>query len=203
MQHRDVKAGDVHVIHDFKFLNIEERDAYEPKAEDLDKICLVVEPYGFYALQSVEPKKWKPLSTITVSVEDFEVYTKEQINTLLSKKIEAYNISSSEFKCGYTRNGKEVFGIEVDCGALGNKTDKTINIPNYNENYDYWINFGKSKCEALSQNKGQISPQYTNITLGRSLTTLISNTNPHQILIQSNWDASGFKAKIVLNYTKE
>ncbi|MBN1839493.1 MAG: hypothetical protein JW802_05555 [Campylobacterales bacterium] len=203
MQHREVKEGDIHVIHNFKFLNESERDSYQVKAEDLNKVCLVVEPYGFFALKSIEPIEWKPLSTVTVNVEDFEVYTKEQINTLLSKKIESYNISSSEFRCGYTRNGKEVFGLEVDCGALGNAVEKTIEIPNYNYNYDYWINYGESKCEAMPPKKGRISPNYTNIYLGRSLTTLISSPNQNLITIQSNWDASGFKAIIVLNYTKE
>lgn len=200
MQHREVKAGDIHVIHDFKFLNIEERDAYGPKAEDLDKICLVVEPYGFYALQSVEPKKWSPLSTVTVSLNDFEVYTKEQTNTLLNKKIETYNISSSEFKCEYTRNGKEVFGIEIDCGALPNNTTKIIQIPNYNENNKYWL--GKGNYAEQETTAGAV------ITLPRADARKINYCidiviqKKVGISIVTKTDYSSYNAKIVLNYTK-
>lgn len=199
MQHRDVKAGDVHVIHDFKFLNIEERDAYEPKAEDLDKICLVVEPYGFFALQSVEPTKWGPLSTVTVSLKDFEVYTKEETNILINKKIESFNISSSEFKCGYTRNGKEVFGIEVDCGALPNATIKLIEIPNHNANYNYWIDITKSYARTSNKSSLITIPYVANAPYHVSIDLTDGKI---RIIPYSNRTAFT-ETKIVLNYTKE
>lgn len=201
MQHRDVKTGDIHVIHDFKFLNIEERNAYEPKTEDLDKVCLVVEPYGFFALQSVEPTKWSPLSTVTVSVEDFETYTKEQINTLLNKKAESYNVSAEEYKCGYTRNGKEVFGLEVDCGTLPNATTKLIEIPNYNENFKYWINSAESY--AKSGKEWTVPLPFTSNT-GTNQYAMSIMLNFNKIRITTLYDFSFYEiTKIVLNYTKE
>jgi len=180
-------------------LNIEERDAYEPKGEDLDKICLVVEPYGFFALQSIEPKKWSALSTVTVSVEDFEVYTKEQTNTLLSKKMGTYNISSSEFKCGYTRNGKEVFGIEVDCGALPNNAIKTIPIPSYNANHNYWIDISNSYSKTSNKNSMITLPYVANAPYHIGLDITGGN-----IRIIPYSDRTAFtETKITLNYTKE
>ncbi|AFL69754.1 hypothetical protein [Sulfurospirillum barnesii] len=205
MQHRDVKAGDVHVIHNFKFMSESERDLYKAKEEDLDKICLVVEPYGFYALKSIEPIQWKPLSTITVSVEDFEVYTKEQIITMLNKKAEAYNVSGTEYKCGYTRNGKEVFGIEVDCGALPNATTKAITIPNHNSLNKYWINSGESytmpKDRSSTMPLPYIPVNANTANNGAWINLFLQNGT---IKIQTYANLTIYtETKIVLNYTKE
>lgn len=47
-----------------------------------------------------------------------------------------------ETLAGYKRNGKDVYQIEVDCGALPNTTHKTVAIPNYNASYNYWLSSG-------------------------------------------------------------
>ena len=90
MQHKDVKNGNVHIIHNFEFENVDERNSYVGSVEDLNKICLVNVPYGFYALKSIEPIEWKPLSTVAINLEDFEVYSKDEVNELIAQKEEIY-----------------------------------------------------------------------------------------------------------------
>jgi|GEM_PF-2322164 len=67
MEHRDIQKGNVHVIHNFEFTDITERDAYIPSVEDLKKICLVNSPFSYYALRSISPTVWEGLGGGTTS----------------------------------------------------------------------------------------------------------------------------------------
>ena len=82
MQHKDVGTGSNHIIHNYQFADIAERDQFVGTEEDLNKVCLVLEPYGFYAIKNINPIEWKTLSTVTINLEDYEVYTKEEINEM-------------------------------------------------------------------------------------------------------------------------
>jgi len=201
MQHKDVKKGNIHAIHNFEFTSKAERDSYIPSAEDINKVCLVLEPYCFYSLKSIEPIIWDILGKIEIRLEDYDVYSKEETLALLSAKSNSYNMSATEFSCGYTRGGKEVFGIEVDCGALPNNTQKIITIPNYNALYIYWIDTTKSYgrnpltkwCLPLPYaNAGSLSAsvQVELTDTGKIIINTLTNRSTHT------------ETKIVLNYTK-
>lgn len=198
MQHKDVKKGNIHAIHNFEFESEMERDSYIPSVEDLNKVCLVIEPYCFYSLKSIEPIMWDILGKIEIRLEDYDVYSKEETLALLSAKSNSYNVSATEYSCGYTRGGKEVFGMDIDCGALPNNTTKSITIPNYNALNDYWIDTAKS----YATKKGSYS-----CTLPRSnpypyasVETMIFGNNIRILTIS---DMSMYEnSKIVLNYTK-
>lgn len=104
MQHKDVKKGNVHIIHNFEFQDVNEMNSYMASVEDLKKVCLVNVPFGFYALKSIEPIEWKPLSTVTINLEDFEVYSKNEVNELIAQKEEIYK---SDVNPTITINPKE------------------------------------------------------------------------------------------------
>lgn len=201
MQHKAVGLGDTHKIYNYEFETIAERDAFIPSLEDLKSICLVDSPFSYYTLKSIEPVEWEPLGTITINLEVFSIYSQEEILELLSGKQNTYDITSSEYKCGYSRGGKEVFGIEVDFGALPNNTTKSVAIPNYNANYNYWIDTSKS----YSQNSTETIP------LPRAPSGLSNNSywidiiilSPNIRIITASNYSSYTKTKVVLNYTKE
>jgi len=199
MQHRDAKKGNIHIIHNFEFENIEEMNSYVGSEEDLNKICLLLEPYGFYALKNIEPIEWKPLSTITINLEDYSVYSKEENNILLNKKSDIYNISGIEYECGYTRGEKQVYGIEVDFGALPNATTKTIPIPNFNENYNYWID-EKNSYTGNSTTRSPVNRSASSATANNQFFTILASG---EIKITTLINVTTYTTtKIVLNYTK-
>ena len=78
MQHKDAPTGHMHIIHNFEFATVEERNSYTPTSEDLNKICLVNNPYCFYALKNVDPIEWRILGEVVVNVGNLDVYTKAQ-----------------------------------------------------------------------------------------------------------------------------
>lgn len=61
LQHKDIAEGEQHVIHNLKFGTIGERDSYVPIEEDLYKVCLVLNPFGFFALSGINPTKWESM----------------------------------------------------------------------------------------------------------------------------------------------
>lgn len=67
MEHRDIQKGQIHVIHNFEFADITERDSYIPSSDDLKKICLVNSPFSYYALRSISPTVWEGLGGGTTS----------------------------------------------------------------------------------------------------------------------------------------
>lgn len=198
MQHKDVKKGNIHAIHNFEFESEVQRDSYIPSAEDLNKVCLVIEPYCFYSLKSIEPITWDILGKIEIRLEDYDVYSKEETLALLSAKSNSYNVSATEYSCGYTRGGKEVFGIEVDCGALPNNAIKTIQIPNYNASYNYWINTSNSYSKTTNKNSTITIPYVANAPYHVMLDII-----GDKIRIIPYSDRTIFtETKITLNYTK-
>ena len=199
MQHKAVGLGNIHQIHNYEFDTIVERDAFIPSLEDLKLICLVNSPFSYYSLKSIEPIEWKPLSTVTINLEDFSVYSQAETLELLSDKQNVYDITSNEYKCGYLRGGKEVFGIEVDCGALPNATLKQIVIPNFNQNYTYWINNAQSFVENAQYVYS--TPRVSPITINYAIDVSIYKPEG-KIRINTKYDYSSYNAKIVLNYTK-
>lgn len=61
LQHKGIGEGEQHVIHNLKFGTIGERDSYVPIEEDLYKVCLVLNPFGFFALSGINPIKWESM----------------------------------------------------------------------------------------------------------------------------------------------
>lgn len=199
MEHKNIEKGNIHIIHNFEFANITERDGYTPTMEDLNKVCLVLDPYGFFALKSIEPTDWRGLSSITIDLTDFSVYSKEQTDELLNLKSDSYDIGVTEYKCGYKRGGKEVYGIEIDFGALPNATAKGVKIPNYNSNNTYWVDTSKSYAEN-TQYKYTL-PRIEPKSISYGIDIFIDKTSG-TVVINSKINYSTYNAKIVLNYTK-
>jgi hypothetical protein len=200
MQHKDVGLGDIHQIHNYEFDTIVERDAFIPDLENLKLICLVNSPFSYYALKSIEPIEWKPLSTVTINLEDFSVLSAEETLKLVSAKQNIYDITNSEYKCGYLRGGKEVFGIEVDCGALPNNTVKTITIPNYLATNKYWVD-QKNSIAYDPTNKVMITlPYASSSSLSSTISAYVQND---KIYIYTGTNRTSYtETKVVLNYTK-
>lgn len=107
----------------------------------------------------------------------------------------AYNISSTEYVLPYTRNGKTVYGIEIDCGNMPNNTTKNVAIPNYNNAYDYDI----------VKFKASDATYHINVPIQWSATTYIERwitRSSGSLTIVSNFNASSLVGKAVLEYTK-
>lgn len=107
----------------------------------------------------------------------------------------AYNISNNEYILPYTRNGKTVYGIEIDCGNMPNSTTKNVAIPNYNNAYDYDIVKLKASDSAYHIN---VPIQWSGSTYIERWITRASGS----LTIVSNFNASSLTGKAVLEYTK-
>lgn len=59
MQHKDVGTGSNHIIHNYQFADIAQRDQFIGTEEDLLKVCLVLTPFSYYTLSSINPIKWE------------------------------------------------------------------------------------------------------------------------------------------------
>lgn len=108
----------------------------------------------------------------------------------------SYDISSTEYVLPFTRNGKIVYGIEVDCGAMPNNTTKNVAIPNYNNAYDYDI----------VKFKASDSTYHINVPIQWNSTTYIERWITRasgSLTIVSNFNASSLTGKAVLEYTKD
>ena len=100
-----------------------------------------------------------------------------------------------ETHAGYRRNGKDVYQMEVDFGAMPNNTSKNMAIPNYNASYDYYVIPGLTKVTNGPNNK--LNGDYSYAGANWILTIKMAN-----ITAMSNFDASVYTAKIVIHYTK-
>jgi len=122
------------------------------------------------------------------------------ISTTEGKLNYDYNISSSEYIIpGKFRNGKQVYGIEIDCGALPNASVKTVSIPNYNSNYQYLINGSESYSSGTSST---ISLPYASPVTNQSLELVIDKTSGNlRFTTLIDWSAYT-TTKVVLEYTK-
>lgn len=114
MQHKEIKETNVHIIHNMKFSTTTERDSYMPTQEDLYKICLVMNPYHFFSLKSVEPIEWEPLGqneTTTKSAFDYKLNENPTININPSQQgSSCVNIVSGEiFICTDITQNKNIW----------------------------------------------------------------------------------------------
>lgn len=174
MQHKEIKETNVHIIHNMKFSTTTERDSYMPTQEDLYKICLVMNPYHFFSLKSLEPIEWELIGNQTVNT----IQLKNGVETL----------------AGWKRNGKDVYQMEIDCGTFPNTTSKMIAIPNFNTSYTYWIDHSKSYVESNNF--------YASVEFLNSRTCYIDKIG-YQIVLYASSDQSTYNTtKVVINYTK-
>lgn len=124
-------------------------------------------------------------------------YTKstDTVNSPVKLIGSTYNISSTEYVLPYTRNGKTVYGIEIDCGSMPNSTAKNVAIPNYNNAYDYDI----------VKFKASDATYHINVPIQWNATTYIERWITRasgSLTIVSNFNASSLTGKAVLEYTK-
>jgi hypothetical protein len=109
------------------------------------------------------------------------------------------DITTTEFDAGYKRGGKQVYGIEVDFGALPNTTLKSVAIPDYLSTNVYWIDCVNSF--AVDSDVGTtITLPFVHSNAANVVSAVVSGSN---ISIRTNMDWSYMDTtKIVLLYTK-
>lgn len=120
-----------------------------------------------------------------------DVYTKTEIDNKVK------NIVSTEFDAGFKRNGKQVYGIEIDCGALINAGSKDTSFT-FNSSYTYWVDsqnsYAKSSTEVLPL-------PYATPFIGEQIGVKLDLTNS-KIKLTCGTDRTSYTAKVVLLYTK-
>ncbi len=105
---------------------------------------------------------------------------------------------SLETLAGYKRNGKDVYQVEIDLGALKNKGYTVADIPNYNPEYKYWIDVSKS----------YIHNPTADVTLPFTYPAdqygyIQPAINKHTVQVWSQGDRTAYTDnRVVLNYTK-
>jgi hypothetical protein len=106
------------------------------------------------------------------------------------------DITQTEFDAGYKRGGKQVYGVEVDCGALPNAANKTAVIPDYDASYVYWFASGSYARNTTTTAMIPLPYQSAN-------PVFIWKRTDNLIAINTSSDMSAYdETKIVLNYTK-
>ena len=104
-----------------------------------------------------------------------------------------------ETHAGYRRNGKDVYQMEVDCGALPNNVIKGVVIPNYNAGYKYWVS---SDSYALESSNNTLVPlPHTNPTTVANNISVFTQGNSIKIITAINYSMYA-ETKVVLHYTK-
>jgi hypothetical protein len=114
----------------------------------------------------------------------------------LALKADKVNITDTEYITGLMRNGKQVYGIEVDGGSMPNETVKDI-IFEFNATYTYWVDLQNSYYD---NNLLSYPLNYTDDVGGVSSVFLDKENNYIKIITTD--DRSSFNCKIVLLYTK-
>ena len=105
-----------------------------------------------------------------------------------------------ETHAGYRRNGKDVYQIEIDCGALPNNTTKTVAIPNYNASYRYWL--CSDSYASNSSNSGSTPLPYVASNAGTDYNiTIYLAGNSIKIITFTDFSSSDV-TRVVLHYTK-
>ena len=122
-------------------------------------------------------------------------------NSIGGGDILQYDIGLNEFILPYTRNGKRVYGIEVDCGALPNATYKTVDIPNYNASYTYWLS--SDSYAFRSSDNTRLPLPYVASNTGVDYNVGASTVGNIILLLTSSNLSSVNISKVVLHYTKE
>jgi hypothetical protein len=105
-------------------------------------------------------------------------------------------ISTSEFQTNLTRNTKQVYGIEINCGLLVNSNIKEIAFT-FNATYNYWLDNQNSYC----YNSDESYPINYVGNIGESISCFLDKKN-NKIKISCSNDKSSFTAKIIIYYTK-
>lgn len=105
-----------------------------------------------------------------------------------------------ETLAGYKRNGKDVYQIEVDCGALPNTTHKTVAIPNYNASYNYWLSSGSYAFNSSSDTRIPLPAGVPNT--GTDYNIAIYTAGNSIIIVTYTNQSVYTETKVVLHYTK-
>lgn len=108
-----------------------------------------------------------------------------------------YDINTTEYITGNYRNDKIIYGIEVNCGPLPNNMTLSVQIPNYNSAYIYWID--TTNCYTRQPGVNTLNP--TEYYDGSIRVSTILNFPYIKIITNKNMSAYTI-TKIVLNYTK-
>lgn len=106
---------------------------------------------------------------------------------------------AQETSAGFRRNGKDVYMMEVDFGALPNATSKSVSIPGYNAAYKYWLDLSNSYISApdTGDTYPLIVPGIASLTHGVNAYINLGN-----IVILTGLNRTTQTAKVVLLYTK-
>lgn len=105
-----------------------------------------------------------------------------------------------ETLAGYKRNGKDVYQIEVDCGALPNATMKTVDIPNYNASYTYWLSSDSYAFRGWDNTR--LPLPYVASNSGVDYNVGASTVGNFILILTSSNLSSVDVSKVVLHYTK-
>jgi hypothetical protein len=107
------------------------------------------------------------------------------------------DITTTEFDAGYKRGGKQVYGVEVDVGALPNTANKKAVIPDYDASYVYWFASGSYARNTTTTATIPLPYQSLNpVFIWKRMDNLIA--------INTSSDMSAYgETKIILNYTKD
>lgn len=109
-----------------------------------------------------------------------------------------YNISAAEYILPFKRNGKTVYGKEIDFGALPNNTTKTV-AHGVTAPSALWIDLNASFIKAVD---GSTFPM-SYVDKSSLLNQITSFSNLTSVGIITGIDRTTYTAKIVINYTKE
>ena len=119
------------------------------------------------------------------------------VKSLYTGSLKELNLNQ-ETHAGYRRNGKDVYQIEVDCGALPNTTHKYSTIPNYNASYRYW--FSSDSYAFNSSGNIQLPLPYVGSS---AINNICVWTENNSIGINTYTNLSTYDiTKVVLHYTK-
>lgn len=122
------------------------------------------------------------------------------VRSLYTGSLNELNLNQ-ETHAGYRRNGKDVYQIEVDCGALPNNTTKLTPIPGYNASYEYWV--GSDSYAFRSSDNVRIPLPYVGPKVSTIEYNVITYTMGDSIGFLTYADLSTFAiSKVVLHYTK-
>lgn len=105
-----------------------------------------------------------------------------------------------ETLAGYKRNGKDVYQMEVDCGALPNTTAKIVTIPNYNASYAYWLSSGSYAFNSSSYTRIPLPAGAPNA--GTDYNIAIYTAGNSIIIVTYTNQSVYTETKVVLHYTK-
>lgn len=120
------------------------------------------------------------------------------VKSLYTGSLNELNLNQ-ETHAGFRRNGKDVYMMEVDFGALPNNTTKSVAIPGYNATYKYWIDTSNSYILAPASND-TYQPMMAGVaSLTHSVSIYLRASN---ILATTGIDRSTQSAIVVLKYIK-